>query len=46
MLLTWHNIQAYQDTMKDLRAAIAQSRVADFAAQAMEREAQGDIPPL
>ncbi|SEH34408.1 tRNA guanosine(34) transglycosylase Tgt [Magnetospirillum fulvum] len=46
MLLTWHNIQAYQDLMRDLRAAIGEGRVAAFAAEAAAREALGDIPPL
>jgi len=46
MLLTWHNIQAYQDLMRDLRAAIGAGRVAAFAAEAAAREALGDIPPL
>ena len=46
MLLTWHNIQFYQDTMRGLRAAIAEGRVQDFAAQALADEAQGDIEPL
>lgn len=46
MLLTWHNIQFYQDTMRGLRAAIAEGRVQDFAAQALADEARGDIEPL
>lgn len=46
MLLTWHNIQAYQDLMRDLRAAIGAGRVAAFAAETAAREALGDIPPL
>ncbi|MGE5476991.1 MAG: tRNA guanosine(34) transglycosylase Tgt [Bacteroidales bacterium] len=46
MLLTWHNIQFYQDTMRGLRAAIAEGRVQDFAAQALADEAKGDIAPL
>jgi queuine tRNA-ribosyltransferase len=46
MLLTWHNIQAYQDVMRGLRAAIAENRVSDFAQEALEREARGDIAPL
>jgi len=46
ILLTWHNIQAYQDLMRDLRAAIGEGRVAAFAAEAAAREALGDIPPL
>jgi queuine tRNA-ribosyltransferase len=46
MLLTWHNIQRYQDLMRDLRAAIAEGRVTEFAARAAAAEAQGDIAPL
>lgn len=46
MLLTWHNIQFYQDVMRGLRAAIAEGRVQDFAAQALADEAKGDIEPL
>lgn len=46
MLLTWHNIQFYQDVMRGLRAAIAEGRVQDFAAQALADEARGDIDPL
>lgn len=46
MLLTWHNIQFYQDVMRGLRAAIAEGRVRQFAAQAQADEALGDIEPL
>jgi queuine tRNA-ribosyltransferase len=46
MLLTWHNIQAYQTLMAEIRAAIAGGRFAQFAAEAAAREAQGDIAPL
>ncbi|TAN56744.1 MAG: tRNA guanosine(34) transglycosylase Tgt [Magnetospirillum sp.] len=45
MLLTWHNIQAFQDLMRGLRAAIAEGRVAAFAAEAARLEALGDIGP-
>jgi queuine tRNA-ribosyltransferase len=31
MLLTWHNLTFYQNLMADLRQAIAESRLADFA---------------
>ena len=44
MLLTWHNIQYYQDLMAGLRTAIAEGR---FAAQVRALEsgwAEGDIP--
>jgi queuine tRNA-ribosyltransferase len=46
MLLTWHNIQAYQTLMAGLRAAIGAGRVADFAAEAARLEALGDIEAL
>jgi queuine tRNA-ribosyltransferase len=46
MLLTWHNIQHYQDLMRDLRAAIAAGTARDFAAQAAALEAAGDIAAL
>jgi len=46
MLLTWHNLQAYQDLMRGLRAAIAEGRVGEFATQAAEAEALGDIEAL
>ena len=46
MLLTWHNLQAYQDLMASLRDAIARGDVAAFARRAAEIEALGDIDPL
>ena len=46
MLLTWHNLQAYQDLMRGLRGAIAEGRVGEFAAQAAADEALGDIEAL
>jgi queuine tRNA-ribosyltransferase len=46
MLLTWHNIQAYQTLMAGLRAAIAEGRFAQFAADAQVLEEMGDIAPL
>jgi queuine tRNA-ribosyltransferase len=42
MLLTWHNLQYYQDLMRDLRGAIEAGRLADMVerfAAAGEREA-------
>ena len=46
MLLTWHNLQYYQDLMRGLRAAIAERRLDAFAAAAAALEAEGDILPL
>jgi queuine tRNA-ribosyltransferase len=31
MLLTWHNLQFYQDLMRDLRNAISEKRLKDFS---------------
>jgi queuine tRNA-ribosyltransferase len=33
MLLTWHNLTHYQRLMHDMREAISQSRLSDWAAQ-------------
>ena len=45
MLLTWHNLQYYQDIMRGLRGAI-ESRTLDSWIAAFEAEqALGDIPP-
>ena len=46
MLLTWHNIQFYQDLMKGLRQAIGEGRVQKFAEDFLAAEAMGDIAPL
>ena len=46
MLLTWHNLQYYQDLMAGLRAAIADGTFAAFEADFHTLRAQGDIPPL
>ena len=46
MLLTWHNLQYYQDLMADMRAAIAAGRFASFEAEFYSQRAAGDIAPL
>ncbi|MED7677261.1 tRNA guanosine(34) transglycosylase Tgt [Rhodobacteraceae bacterium IMCC15231] len=46
MLLTWHNLQYYQDLMADMRAAIAAGRFARFEAEFHAQRAAGDIAPL
>jgi queuine tRNA-ribosyltransferase len=46
MLLTWHNIQYYQDLTKGLREAIAAHRLADFIADFEAKQALGDIEPI
>lgn len=44
MLLTWHNIQYYQDLMHGLRAAILQGRLDAHAAALRAGWAEGDQP--
>jgi len=44
MLLTWHNIQYYQDLMAGIRAAIAAGSLAGHAATVRARWAEGDRP--
>lgn len=46
MLLTWHNLQYYQDLMAGLRAAIAEGRLAAFAEAALAGYEAGDIAPV
>lgn len=46
MLLTWHNLQYYQDLMAGMRSAIANNRFAAFEADFHANRADGDIPPL
>ena len=46
MLLTWHNLQYYQDLMADMRAAIAAGRFAGFEAEFHAQRAAGDIALL
>ena len=46
MLLTWHNLQYYQDLMADMRHAISQGRFAEFEADFHAKRAGGDIPAL
>ena len=46
MLLTWHNLQYYQDLMADMRAAIAAGRFASFEDEFHAQRAAGDIAPL
>ncbi len=45
MLLTWHNLQYYQDIMKDMRKAIEENKLSELAAQMRNLWAEGDIPP-
>ncbi|WP_262691671.1 tRNA guanosine(34) transglycosylase Tgt [Kordiimonas aestuarii] len=46
MLLTWHNLQFYQDLMASLRQAIAESRLTSYANDFRVGYAEGDIEPL
>jgi queuine tRNA-ribosyltransferase len=44
MLLTWHNLQYYQDLMRGLRAAIAAGRLAEHESELRAGWAEGDVP--
>jgi queuine tRNA-ribosyltransferase len=44
MLLTWHNLQYYQDLMRGLRIAILEHRLADHAEAVRAAWARGDTP--
>jgi len=46
MLLTWHNLQYFQDIMAGMRDAIAGGTFAEWEAKFHEDRAQGDIEPL
>ena len=46
MLLTWHNLQYYQDIMAGMRGAIAAGTFAAWQADFHGHRAQGDIDPL
>ncbi len=46
MLLSWNNLAYYQDLMAGIRAAIAEKRFADFAAETEAAWQAGDIPAL
>jgi queuine tRNA-ribosyltransferase len=46
MLLTWHNLQYYQDLMKDLRRAIEEKRLAVFVAEFAAQREQGDVEEI
>ncbi|WP_438996594.1 tRNA guanosine(34) transglycosylase Tgt [Candidatus Puniceispirillum sp.] len=46
MLLSWHNIQYYQDLMADMRAAIEAGRFAQFEKNFHAMQSLGDIDPL
>ncbi|MDR3436187.1 tRNA guanosine(34) transglycosylase Tgt [Telmatospirillum sp.] len=46
MLMTWHNLYYYQDLMRDLRGAIAERRLCQYAADFAALQGAGDIEPL
>jgi len=46
MLLTWHNLQYYQDIMAQMRAAIAAGTFDAWQAEFHRNREQGDIDPL
>ena len=46
MLLTWHNLHYYQELMAGLRGAIAEGRLAEFAARFEAERAEGDLEPV
>ncbi|MBN9087911.1 MAG: tRNA guanosine(34) transglycosylase Tgt [Reyranella sp.] len=45
MLLTWHNLQYYQDVMRGLRSAIESRSLESWIAGFEAEQARGDIPP-
>ncbi len=46
VLLTWHNLQYYQDLMAGMRKAITDGELADFALAFHAAQEQGDIEPI
>ncbi|MDG2299441.1 MAG: tRNA guanosine(34) transglycosylase Tgt [Planktomarina sp.] len=46
MLLTWHNLQYYQDLMRCMRDSIADDTFSDFVAIFHSQRENGDIDPL
>jgi queuine tRNA-ribosyltransferase len=46
MLLTWHNLQYYQDLMEGLRFAIDEGKMAEFVKEFEFKQAAGDINPI
>ncbi len=46
MLLTWNNLSYYQSLMQGIRDSIEAGRFAEFAAEAAEGWARGDLPVL
>lgn len=44
MLLTWHNIQYYQDLMRSIRTAVEKDKYEDFAADFFEKQKTAKRP--
>lgn len=45
ILLTWHNLNYYQELMSDIRAAIAQNRFKLFSEEFEAMQSNGDLSP-
>ncbi len=45
MLLSWHNLQYYQDLMLEMRAAITVKKFSSFQADFYAQQARGDLEP-
>jgi queuine tRNA-ribosyltransferase len=46
MLLSWHNLNYYQELMQGIRQSIAEGRFGDFMAETQENWARGDLEPV
>ena len=46
MLMSWHNVQYYQDLMAGMRAAIAAGTMTEFVVNFEASQAAGDVDPL
>lgn len=46
ILLTWHNLNYYQELMSEMRLAIAEGRFEAFVADFHRQQTDGDIEPL
>jgi len=46
MLLTWHNLQYYQDIMRGLRGAIERGKLGHWIAAFEAEQGQRDVPAL
>ena len=46
ILLTWHNLHYYQELMSDIRSAICNSQLGDYAEEFFRIQKEGDIAPI